>query len=50
MHPRWGSTSAAATRRGERLKVISRDQALGALAEGIRACTHCRPDAALGMP
>ncbi|MCX4971199.1 DUF6233 domain-containing protein [Streptomyces sp. NBC_00654] len=34
---------------GKRLKVISREQALGALADGVRACTHCRPDTALGM-
>ncbi|WP_457512304.1 DUF6233 domain-containing protein [Streptomyces sp. TE33382] len=34
---------------GDRLKVISREQAQGALAEGVRACTHCRPDTQLGM-
>ncbi|WP_457519319.1 DUF6233 domain-containing protein [Streptomyces sp. TE33382] len=34
---------------GDRLKVISREQAQGALAEGIRVCTHCRADIQLGM-
>ncbi|WP_406396788.1 DUF6233 domain-containing protein [Streptomyces sp. NBC_01653] len=26
-----------------------REQALAALADGIRACIHCRPDAELGV-
>ncbi|MGY3676437.1 DUF6233 domain-containing protein [Streptomyces sp. TE33382] len=34
---------------GKRLKVISREQAQSALADGVRACTHCRPDTALGI-
>ncbi|MFD4946687.1 DUF6233 domain-containing protein [Streptomyces sp. NPDC058239] len=28
---------------------ISREQALAALARGIRACAHCRPDTELGV-
>lgn len=31
-----------------RSRGISREQALRALAEGVRACPHCRPDSALG--
>ncbi|WP_281155727.1 DUF6233 domain-containing protein [Streptomyces sp. HYC2] len=33
---------------GKRWKGVSRDVALRALIEGIDACGHCRPDAALG--
>ncbi|MCX4967127.1 DUF6233 domain-containing protein [Streptomyces sp. NBC_00654] len=40
-----GGRSAA----GKRLKVISREEARGALADGVRACTRCRPDTELGM-
>jgi hypothetical protein len=32
---------------GKRSKGVARDQALRSLAEGVDACTHCRPDAAL---
>lgn len=34
---------------GKRRRTITRDQALTALTEGVRACTHCRPDTALGV-
>ncbi|WP_439947150.1 DUF6233 domain-containing protein [Streptomyces sp. BBFR109] len=34
---------------GKRTKPISRDTALRALAEGVAACTHCRPDRELGF-
>ncbi|MFD4226157.1 DUF6233 domain-containing protein [Streptomyces sp. NPDC058545] len=34
---------------GKRQRVITREQALAALADGIRACIHCRPDAELGV-
>ncbi|MFE7705010.1 DUF6233 domain-containing protein [Streptomyces sp. NPDC057486] len=34
---------------GKRRRAISQEQALAALAEGIRACAHCRPDTALGV-
>ncbi|WP_326739161.1 DUF6233 domain-containing protein [Streptomyces sp. NBC_01022] len=34
---------------GKRRREISREQALTALAEGVRACTHCRPDTELGV-
>ncbi|SCF64697.1 hypothetical protein GA0115254_109118 [Streptomyces sp. Ncost-T10-10d] len=34
---------------GKRHRAISREQALAALAEGIRACAHCRPDAEFGV-
>ncbi|MFB6873781.1 DUF6233 domain-containing protein [Streptomyces sp. NPDC056323] len=34
---------------GKRRRAISREQALAALAEGIRACAHCRPDTELGV-
>ncbi|MGW7708237.1 DUF6233 domain-containing protein [Streptomyces sp. NPDC054771] len=30
-------------------RATTRDQALHALAAGVRACTHCRPDTALGI-
>jgi len=33
---------------GKRSKGVARDQALRSLAEGVDACTHCRPDAKLG--
>jgi hypothetical protein len=33
---------------GKRSRGIARDQALRALADGVPACSHCRPDAALG--
>ncbi|MEU1494847.1 DUF6233 domain-containing protein [Streptomyces sp. NPDC005776] len=34
---------------GKRRRVIDRDQALRMLADGIRACAHCRPDTVLGV-
>ncbi|MFE5774002.1 DUF6233 domain-containing protein [Streptomyces sp. NPDC056485] len=34
----------------KRCTAITIDQARRALAEGIQACPHCRPDTALGMP
>ncbi|WP_327419816.1 DUF6233 domain-containing protein [Streptomyces sp. NBC_01230] len=34
---------------GKRRRAVSREQALAALADGIRACIHCRPDTALGV-
>lgn len=34
---------------GKRSKGVARDQALRALAEGVAACTHCRPDSELGF-
>ncbi|NED75430.1 hypothetical protein G3I51_24510 [Streptomyces sp. SID9944] len=34
---------------GKRTKGIDRDTALRALAEGIQACGHCRPDSELGF-
>jgi len=33
---------------GKRSKGVGRDQALRALADGVPACTHCRPDSELG--
>jgi hypothetical protein len=33
---------------GKRSRGVPRDVALRALAEGVPACGHCRPDAALG--
>ncbi|MHC3427154.1 DUF6233 domain-containing protein [Streptomyces sp. DT18] len=33
---------------GKRSRGIARDQALRALAEGVEACDHCRPDTDLG--
>ncbi|MFJ5089956.1 DUF6233 domain-containing protein [Streptomyces sp. NPDC088674] len=33
---------------GKRSRGIARDQALRALAEGVEACDHCRPDTELG--
>lgn len=34
---------------GKRRREISREQALALLADGVRACTHCRPDTDLGV-
>ncbi|MGW1653852.1 DUF6233 domain-containing protein [Streptomyces atratus] len=34
---------------GKRHRAITREQALAALAKGIRACAHCRPDTELGV-
>lgn len=34
---------------GKRRRAITREQALAALADGIRACIHCRPDTELGV-
>nr|WP_203634379.1 DUF6233 domain-containing protein [Streptomyces sp. SID10815] len=34
---------------GKRITAIDRDTALRALAEGIDACGHCRPDSELGF-
>ncbi|MFE3900512.1 DUF6233 domain-containing protein [Streptomyces sp. NPDC059153] len=34
---------------GKRHRAISREQALAALAERIRACAHCRPDTEPGV-
>lgn len=34
---------------GKRRRAITREQALAALSEGVRACIHCRPDTALGV-
>jgi hypothetical protein len=34
--------------KGKRSKGVSEDQARRALAEGVDACTHCRPDSELG--
>ncbi|MFS4103733.1 DUF6233 domain-containing protein [Streptomyces sp. PD-S100-1] len=34
---------------GKRIKGIDRDTALRALAEGVQACGHCRPDSELGF-
>ncbi|MET7356621.1 DUF6233 domain-containing protein [Streptomyces mirabilis] len=33
---------------GKRRRGVERDQALRALAQGVAACTHCRPDSELG--
>jgi hypothetical protein len=35
-------------RAGKRSRGVERDHALRALAEGVAACTHCRPDSELG--
>ncbi|MFD5910193.1 DUF6233 domain-containing protein [Streptomyces massasporeus] len=35
--------------KGKRVKGISRDAALRALAEGVKACGACRPDSELGF-
>ncbi|MFJ8347613.1 DUF6233 domain-containing protein [Streptomyces sp. NPDC094153] len=34
---------------GKRYKGVTRETALRALAEGVPACTHCRPDTELGI-
>ncbi|WP_216373099.1 DUF6233 domain-containing protein [Streptomyces tailanensis] len=34
---------------GKTVRGISREQAVRALAEGVEACTHCRPDTELGL-
>ncbi|MGW3100318.1 DUF6233 domain-containing protein [Streptomyces sp. NPDC001102] len=34
---------------GKRSRAISREQARHALADGVKACSHCQPDTALGM-
>ncbi|MDP5315294.1 DUF6233 domain-containing protein [Streptomyces poriferorum] len=34
---------------GKRRRVIDRDQARALLSDGIRTCTHCRPDTNLGV-
>ncbi|MFB7555979.1 DUF6233 domain-containing protein [Streptomyces brevispora] len=34
---------------GKRRREISREQALALLADGVRACAHCRPDTDLGV-
>lgn len=34
---------------GKRRRTIDRDQARALLAEGVRACSHCRPDTDLGV-
>jgi hypothetical protein len=35
--------------KGKRVRGITRDEALRALADGVRACTACRPDTELGF-
>ncbi|MFE7112137.1 DUF6233 domain-containing protein [Streptomyces sp. NPDC057575] len=35
---------------GKQRRAISRDDALRALADGVQACEHCRPDTELGVP
>ncbi|MFE7793858.1 DUF6233 domain-containing protein [Streptomyces sp. NPDC057460] len=34
---------------GKRRRALTREQAFAALADGIRACIHCRPDTELGV-
>ncbi|MFF3057022.1 DUF6233 domain-containing protein [Streptomyces sp. NPDC057909] len=34
---------------GKRQRIITWEQALAALADGVRACIHCRPDTELGV-
>ncbi|MET8402953.1 DUF6233 domain-containing protein [Streptomyces sp900116325] len=34
---------------GNRRLGVTREQALAALAHGIRTCIHCRPDTELGL-
>ncbi|MET8434799.1 DUF6233 domain-containing protein [Streptomyces sp900116325] len=36
-------------RGGKRQRAITREQALAALADGMRACIHCRRDTELGV-
>ncbi|WP_405890690.1 DUF6233 domain-containing protein [Streptomyces sp. NBC_01527] len=49
----WVSSQAPdplrSTRAGKGHRAIGREQALGALADGIRVCIHCRPDIELGV-
>ncbi|MFF0401072.1 DUF6233 domain-containing protein [Streptomyces sp. NPDC005248] len=48
----WASSRAPPLRStwaGQRHRAIGRGQALGALADGIRACIRCRPDTELGV-
>ncbi|MET7791952.1 DUF6233 domain-containing protein [Streptomyces sp. NPDC005248] len=33
----------------KRQRAITREQALAALPDGMRACIHCRPDTELGV-
>ncbi|MGW1706346.1 DUF6233 domain-containing protein [Streptomyces sp. NPDC002206] len=33
----------------KRRRAVTREQALASLADGIRACIHCRPDTELGV-
>lgn len=35
--------------KGKRSRGVTEDQARRALAEGVAACTHCRPDTDLGV-
>ncbi|WP_324607903.1 DUF6233 domain-containing protein [Streptomyces sp. Tu6071] len=42
----WRASSSPSI--GKRSRGITRDQTLGALAEGVEVCDHCRPDTALG--
>ncbi|MFE9432293.1 DUF6233 domain-containing protein [Streptomyces sp. NPDC006640] len=35
--------------KGKRSRGVNEDQARRALAEGVAACTHCRPDTDLGV-
>jgi hypothetical protein len=34
---------------GKRVRAVGRDVALRAIAEGVEACSHCRPDTELGV-
>ncbi|MGW1891347.1 DUF6233 domain-containing protein [Streptomyces sp. NPDC002004] len=34
---------------GDRIHGVPRDQAVRAIAEGVEACAHCRPDTELGL-
>ncbi|MET8326248.1 DUF6233 domain-containing protein [Streptomyces sp. NPDC005181] len=34
---------------GKRQRAVTREQTLAALADGMRACIHCRPDIELGV-
>ncbi|MFF3687510.1 DUF6233 domain-containing protein [Streptomyces sp. NPDC002187] len=34
---------------GKRTETLERDQAVRALTDGVEACSHCRPDTALGL-
>ncbi|MFF3061972.1 DUF6233 domain-containing protein [Streptomyces sp. NPDC057909] len=46
--PACRSPRGRVLRGGKRQRGITRDQALAALADGMRACIHCRPDTELG--